>query len=67
MKTSHQLARELLKGPDLPIYTPPVARYDDSSEHLPEPIVCETDGETWDDKPCKLLFISHAPIKGKSK
>ena len=60
MKTAHELAKELLAGPDLPIYTPRVATYDDTAEDLPAPVVTETDGETWDGKPCTLLVISYS-------
>ncbi len=64
MKTSHQFARELLDGPDLPIMAPVVLEYDHDVEEVTEPVLSETDGRTLDGKHIPVLVISYNPPEG---
>jgi hypothetical protein len=64
MKTSHQFARELLDGPDLPIMAPVVLDYDHDVEEVVEPVISETDGITFDGKHTPILVISFNPPEG---
>lgn len=58
--TAHQLAKQLLEGPDLPIFVPAVVEYDDSDESARIPLVTKTRGGRTDtDEPCDLLMISY--------
>jgi hypothetical protein len=58
--TAHQFAKQLLEGPDLPIFVPAVVEYDDSDESAKTPIVTKIRGERTDnDEPCDLLMISY--------
>ena len=58
--TSHQFAKELLGGPDLPIFVPAVLEYDDSDESARTPLITPIRGERTDnDEQCNLLMISY--------
>jgi hypothetical protein len=58
--TAHQFAKQLLEGPDLPIFVPAVIEYDDSDESARTPLVTKIRGESTDtDELCDLLMISY--------
>ena len=58
--TSHEFARQLLEGPDLPIITPKVKEYDDSGE-LMDPLFAQVDGVDDDGNPAPVLILDYAP------
>lgn len=61
--TAHALARQLLKGPDLPVYMHKVEKYageDDDQSPMMRPVVSrETAINAATDKPIKCLVIDH--------
>lgn len=58
---SHEFAKNLLAGPDLPIGLPPVKEYDTDDERIGDPVVSEVSGENASDgSPVKILIISQA-------
>ena len=63
MKTSHEFARELLAGPDLPIVTPIVAEYDTDAEYMVDPVFTTELVHTKEVPflPAEVIIISHKP------
>jgi hypothetical protein len=59
--TSHQFAKQLLEGPDLPILVPRVVEYDDEQGGLETPIVTQDEALTEDEESRDVLIISYAP------
>lgn len=58
--TSHELARQLLNGPDLPIVVPKVKEYsEDEEDCCAEPNVRPCEGRDESDLPSEMLVISY--------
>lgn len=56
--TSHELAKQLLAGPDLPIGIHAVKEWDDDDEALKTPIIEQVTGENSEtEEPCQVLTI----------
>lgn len=47
--TTHEFAKKLLDGPNIPIYVPKVVSYDDSEECFEDPIISITPGQSSDE------------------
>ena len=59
MVTSHEFARQLLAGPDLPIVTPFVECYDDAAENMADPAFTKDTLETSEGVETDVLVISY--------
>ena len=59
MVTSHEFARQLLAGPDLPIVTPFVECYDDTAENMADPLFTKDTLETPEGVMTDVLVISY--------
>ena len=58
---AHDFARQLLRGPNLDIISPRVKEYElEEEKEGCAPAVCEMDGLTCDDEPCRVLVITPA-------
>lgn len=57
--TSHELARQLLEGPDLPIGMPAVKEWDDDDEAIKTIVIEQIEAEKADtEEPCEVLLIT---------